>query len=250
MAKIKDITFKRESLTGERIEFLSAVSVDGQGEFSLIIPNYLEESAQAMINAGNHHVELTRPRQNLRVSGSNLQQCIKFIDAVITDYLKCDTTRELVILYTRRIDLSYVKALDGSIHPNGQGVVKYQWCGDEMANRRPFDKKYDDFAIGIAAEVKQKITYTRASGVKIVYEDAERPNFADELWLDKLNSFVGVRVDTQHATEMPYTEEAAKFFYEVMLSMCKLADRIDSFFGSPEAIQKAITNQIPLLGKS
>ena len=39
---------------------------------------------------------------------------------------------------------------------------------------------------------------------------------------------------------MPYSDEAAEFFFSVMLSVCRLADRISAFINNEGAVAKAI----------
>ena len=47
---------------------------------------------------------------------------------------------------------------------------------------------------------------------------------------------------------MPYTEDAAKFFYNMMIGMCVLADKISIFFDDEQNIVKAIeAGAVPLI---
>jgi hypothetical protein len=91
-----------------------------------------------------------------------------------------------------------------------------------------------------------KVTAHRKSGDQIGWERAgENCHSEPDNYLDKLNSFIGGLSisDMGEYQEIPYTEEAAKFFYEAILSICKLSDRIESFFGNPGNVQKAIESR-------
>ncbi len=48
--------------------------------------------------------------------------------------------------------------------------------------------------------------------------------------------------------EMPYTDEAAIFFYQTMLNIVKLAKAVGDFFGSEQLLLQAIKSGTPLLG--
>ena len=47
--------------------------------------------------------------------------------------------------------------------------------------------------------------------------------------------------------EMPYTEKAAKFFYDAMIGLCAMADKVATFMGSDDMIALAIDKNNHLL---
>ena len=102
MAKLKPIDFKFAAVAGEPLVFRSEVTVsDTNGEFALTIPDVLEEvSNQVLQSHGKvYGVTVSRPRTNLRVDGAVLDSCKRFIEHVAKDFLRCDVTEELVIVY-------------------------------------------------------------------------------------------------------------------------------------------------------
>lgn len=138
----------------------------------------------------------------------------------------------------------------GVIVPNGSYDPEYNknkgsWHGTTQHDRNPWSGDCT-FSVGLMARAYVKVTAHRKSGDQIAWERAgENCHSEPDNYLDKLNSFIGGaplhHCDDFH--EIPYTEEAAKFFYEAMLSICKLSDRIESFFGNPENVQKAIESR-------
>lgn len=248
MAKLKSRSFKGSAKTGDRFEYLAEVSVDMEGIFSVTLEDELEHSAQSMLKLDqwrNKGMHLTRPRTNLRVSGPVLDELEHFINKVIEEFLHCEERRELVILYGSSIKVAYSKNDAGEFGPNNCVVQGGQWRGTLNATAHA-----PHFSIGFAAVVREKITTSRAASTKVAYLKPERPNtFQPELYIDKLNSFVGLRINESGMQEMPYTEEAAKFFYDTMIGMCVMADRIDAFFGSKERLLLAIDRQTPLIGR-
>ena len=245
MAKVKDQKFYMKGETGEELEFTSGITVDKEGLFHLTIPDELEDVARAVIKKGDTY-SLTRPRQSLRLSGPGLETCEALIKKTMCEYLACDVKEELVIVYGVLTQVAYAKHRDdNTIGPNGyhmsecRGGRNFDFHGDLDALKRS-----NFYTVGVIAEVRKKITYTRAAVIKHEYKWPDYPNnhgVSDDPG-QRLNSFIGVRVDPKKLKEMPYTDEAAQFFYEMMLGMCHLADRIESFFGDEESVKDAIKN--------
>lgn len=249
MAKLKDHKFYMRSATDEELRFTSVVTVDKEGCFHLSIPDELEDVARAMLK-GMASYTLTRPRQSLRLSGTDLDACENFIKRIMDEYLACDVKEELVIVYGALMKVGYAKSRDDdTIGPNGYSVSKtncadprdFDWCGDLHASNRS-----EFYTVGVAAEVRKKITYTRASVVKHEYKWPDYPNnhgVSDHPG-ERLNSFTSITVNPKKLKEMPYTDAAALFFYEMMLGMCHLADRFEMFFSDEDAIKHAIDHGV------
>lgn len=61
----------------------------------------------------------------------------------------------------------------------------------------------------------------------------------------KLNAFVGMSHDEKgNYEEMPYTEEAAEFFYQFLVGLCTLAEKTEVFFADRDRLNRAIENKI------
>lgn len=259
MAKLKSIKLIGTSNSGEKLEVLCEVSVTDAGVFSINIPDYLEELAEKLIkNPYNRTLVLDRPRTNLRVSGRDLNLCEGFTKEVINEYLRCETTSEFVIAYNHNVEVKYVKDDDGVLYPNGNAVhEKYNSNKAHWNDQKHSHDQSKFYAVGIAARVLIKTTFKRNSSVLIKYTEASNA-FGSNSDLgeygNKLNSFVRVHLpfDSKGRLElttkiMPYSEASAKFFYGVMMSMCQLADNLDTFFGNSENLNKAIQQQSFLL---
>ena len=253
MAKLKPIHFEFKPKAGEVFRFISEATVsDSTGMFNLTIPDELEGVAKTIFRSHGtlYGVELDRPRTHLRVVGSTLEGCKNFIKHVGDDHVRCEVTEELVIVYGVHNKVTYVKDCDGKIYANGyEAGERYkkgdgEWCG--TLNGSGEASKF--YQVGFAARAAKKTTFTRPSGVTSVF--SRIGNARDDSWLAKLNGFVGLSMrfeDMGSMDHMAYSEDAAKFFYNVMLAMCQLADRIDNFFGDQGAVLLAIEKQAPLL---
>ncbi|MDQ5987070.1 MAG: hypothetical protein CSYNP_02807 [Syntrophus sp. SKADARSKE-3] len=149
------------------------------------------------------------------------------------------------------MNLAAWRGMDGGYYPNGSFGREGLWLGTRFDNfiletHRPTDY----YKLGIAAYIADKTTYTRASGAKVVYKRVSVHNMDDDSYLRKLNSFCGL---SPHAPgqsgmqEMPYSEQAAKFFYDVMIGLCALADKVATFLDNKEILAIAIEKQALLL---
>jgi hypothetical protein len=50
-------------------------------------------------------------------------------------------------------------------------------------------------------------------------------------------------------SEMPYSDKAAMFFYDMIMGMCRLADKMKIFFGDEKMLLEAIQKKTLLLPK-
>lgn len=248
MAKLQSIPFKFESQAGEVLEFTSNVSVNSQGLFSINVPAELKESLESLSKSLGLGVQ--RARKNLYVSGRDLSDCKQLIENAAEDYLKCEIKRECIILYKYINDTTYYKDFaTGEIFPNGTYVDDYQ--GNKGAWKGSLDATHRSgfYSVGLSAMIVDKISYIRASGTRIEYDRPDDVHtFSPETYKEKLASFCGLwHYEPAEMSEIPYTEEAAKFFFETMMGLCKLADRLEMFFEDDKNVTRAIKSQAKLL---
>lgn len=262
MASLANVKFYEKADNGEERRVECRVSVDGEGTFHLTVPDDLEDSISGHIepHSGVHMSRSRRPHLTLRVSGQNLKACKAAVHAGLRDWLACDVAEETVIRYGYRVKTSYWKMPDGVIFANGNDAKHStdsdgpgEWHGTLDATTHA-----PGFAVELIAVVAKRTTHTRESGSVVTYE---RPGFknhhAPESYGERLNSFVGLRTDADgywhqsiELVDMPYTEPAAKFFYEMLIGMCAFSDKITDFFAEPETVRAAIeAGAVPLIGR-
>lgn len=235
---------------GHAFEFKTEISVDKGGVFCFIIPDELYKTATAnMGKEGFKDISVGKLIKNYCVWAKSKDSGVNFIRLAAMDYIRVEVTREQVIVYKTHANLSYYKLKDGRIVPNGGWDTDYP-RGGEWGGRGEESYGFNSgpsFTVGLMAAVYTKVTAHRESGDQVTWERAgENCHSEPDNYLDKLNSFVRVGIKTNCLNEMsqiPYTEDAAKFFYEAMLSMCKLADRIESFFGDETRVIRAIESR-------
>lgn len=255
MAKLPPIQFHHSNETGEKMEFRANVTIDKDGTFNVSIPDELQPIARAL-QAAKHHVGLSKPgnANQWRVSGKRLDDCRSFINKAMVDYLKCEVATERVICYGHSLRVTSAKEESGRYHPNGYiaqravgkvgggNDVGYQWIGELNATEHA--KLY---SVGLGAKVFDKVTYRRASGEKVEYKRAHFDHEISDSPGTLLNSFIGLDLVPEYSQQMPYSDEAAQFFYDAMLAMCKLADQVGTFLGNKEKLMRAIEHRVGLL---
>lgn len=162
--------------------------------------------------------------------------------------------KETVIQFQIRTTCSYCKSRgkNGDIVPNGYWIEdKYKkggcdWFGgnitQDAAHRYPY-------GILVYARPFHKKTFEYIDSSKVFeYENISgNENFDNEYYLKFLNDFCAM--DPMRDVEMqeiPYTEESAKFFVNLLVSICSLNDKIKEYLNS-DGIQFLIDSKIKLL---
>ncbi len=279
MADLPQQKFYHKADNGEERKIVSKVTVTQDGIFHMTVPDDLVDSIRA--NLGSCHIDEVRRRVKKesmlpsglqrhetritnRVSGPSLDDCKRAIKAGLRDWLKCEVTEEIVIRYGRRTKTTYWKMPDGTIYANGyecRNDPNYDHDAEECIENGNWHGELDatihnaGYMVSLFASIKKKTIYTRGSVVEHKYSRPDFDNFSHETWGERLNCFVGIwedggfMQDGIECEEMPYTEEAAKFFYEMLIGMCAFADKIEGFFEDPANVIKAIEAGTPLLIK-
>lgn len=242
MPSLPSKKFQFKNKAGDELNFTSTVTVDSEGIFRMTIPVELEEVAHSALKGNHDGVSINQSPKTLGIYAKTLDTCRKYIAIICNEYLECDVTTENMILYATDIKVSYCKVND-TFYPNGRiAGENYKWYGKLSAT---YPANY--FTIGIAARIYEKKTFKRALSTKIEYKSITTDHTNKGTYFELLNGICGLYINTTACKEMPYTEEAAKFFYETMMSMCKLADRLETFFSDEDNIHKAITNNSSFL---
>jgi len=257
MPKFKTITLKRSNKAGEEYSEKFEIHVDPDGYFYTAPSEEVLEAAQSLTM--RHAAYLKTPRRNARCrlvcpTYEGLEETLK---EAIDEMLAVEVMTERVIVYERQADVSVWQDTDGSIHANGylgndRGEKGGGWndCGANIhAGNAP---KY--FSIGLTARVLDKITYRRPNSERVEFKRPEwgHSHLSFPTWGAKLNGFVvGLPDKPERLESMPYTEEAAKFFYDAMIGIASMGIRLHEFFADEARVQRAIEHGgMPLLAQA
>jgi hypothetical protein len=240
---------------GAKFEYKADCFVTSEGEFTIQIHPDLLSIAYRMKPQNGVGINKARSDAAERVYCNDLKAGLAFLKACAVELLTAEEKTERVIVYEAEFNLSYWKQPDGRIFPNGYneaGIIRPgQWQDLKFHNKGTNStNRTNIFSLGICAAVFDKVTTIRKSGNVVRYisiRNLERNSPAA-----MLNSFASLDVNTRgvgqsycRSQEMPYSDEAALFFHDVMLGLCSLAERIDTVIADKpklfEAIQRGAT---------
>jgi hypothetical protein len=218
--------------------------VDQDGEFHLTFPEEYLDVAYALWQQKPWNlktINITRPRENYRVSGKILSVCEDFLKAVLLDYHRPEVSERLVIIYGISTRLAFWENPDGTLAPNGYvGEKGGYWAKlpDGLNATRE-----NHYTLGIGAWVRREVTYRRKSGsVDVRFENTGNHLGADSI-IDRLNAFTGLSCPAQPAegsfTVIPYSEASAKFFYDSLMALCTIARNLRGMM-SDERVRAAL----------
>lgn len=252
MAKVKTQHFRHTGKTGEKIEFKSDITVDSDGDFHATIPAELYESAERMLGTDTWDsakrnsglwpgIVPSKAKVNHRIGGKVLENIERFISAAMIEHLACEVTEDLVIIYTHECKTKYVYNDDGEFGRNGyafDGRPYYFGGNDSVAAHQAVSK----YSIAVGAKCVKRITYTRPSGVKVVFDRPDFPNnhHRSEHPGEMLNEFIALYPEGAKCQVIPYSDEAAMFFVNLLTAMCKMSHQLDHFLGNEDNLRLAI----------
>lgn len=240
MPKLRPIKFRFTSII-DTLEFTSPASVDQQGVFHLTLPEEVGEVAKAIIQHDKLvDVTVTHTEERWRASSRDLDQVKQLVAAAAAAYLRADIHDELVIRYQVSSDAKYAIGPDGTIHPDGTTIHPRQ-NGTTFGGNLAYGQGAHHYGIRAYARVVLKRTYSRPKGTKVIYERPEENMLAP--WGVRLNNFVGLDplgTEGFSCRELPYTEQGAKFFHDLLLEICRISKMLSEFFADSNRVEKMI----------
>lgn len=235
---------------GKRIRFECRVFATAAGEFVFYdIPVEVMECLPA-------DMKWRKPKQGSHgLSVEWKAKGIKLIEGAISTYLKVETSEVLVIRYNYTATCHYFIGEHGKLYQNGTqyeddtgesyGNATWNTRVVDCADRSASMPRPDDYNLGFRAQVAVKQTHVSGDNERTEYSRAS----VDDKRLGKygvqLNTFmrVGIYGDP---IEIPYTEDAAKVFFESMWALCCMAYNLSEYLKEPQNI---ISGKQLLLGE-
>jgi hypothetical protein len=227
MAKLKNIEWSKEGMAGDKVVFISSLTVDSDGIFYLSLPEFLIETARSL------KIKNRFSYKEHRIVSKTLKDGQDAIGQIIDEYLACEKTSEMIIRYDYIASCHYAKDPNGEIHPNGTYCEGgYHWNKPiGRTTRSEMEYTVHDYSVGFKATVVLKTTYNRNASKRIKYKDPDEELLGE--YGNKLNAFCRV-VISNNSHELPYSERTAKLFYESMLALCHVADKLDVLLNRPD----------------
>jgi len=201
----------------------------------------------------------TNKKQN-SLSSTSLEKLRRAANLILHDFNEPNTTEEVIILYKEMSNVNYVYTLDNNKiyshhvigmdecdkNPDGTGLLKQR----KIENAYSSYRSHDGFSFSILARIFKKITYERNGITKIELKSLHMEELksltkeTETNYATKLNMFemrTGIKINDYQKdgfVEIPYSEEAAKFFYDLIISICRLSHQFDMFLGTKDKFIK------------
>lgn len=265
MPKLPDNKFyERHRQTGETFSMVCATSVDAKtGTFRMVITEEFHDvlSANREI-CQKHNVTLRCEwKKKAALSGDRdfvltsvaLDNIKAAINEGITLILNTKITEELIIQYAMQTTCHFWVNPDDSIHPCGGSVgADSSKGGWSRISKTP--NGWDSntmYGVGVGARVLVRQTHKTSRGetVKVVgLGGAENREWCQKSLfpvMNRLNEFTHIRLPDDSPT-MPYSDEAAMFFTDMLMGLCNTAKRLSEFFADDARVSQAIENKAGL----
>jgi len=250
MAKLRTDRFRFGTDETIKLDFKVDIHVNQSGEFTATLPH---EVSLVLENAG---ISLMRNQlgNNGYFKESTYDKLIHSISEKCKEYVSEEIiSTSIVILYQIQTACTYMSKNNEYCAPNGVGTG--------YNNSHEFKWKYGNFSIDATNPHHFGINIYAASKRKIVYRyksGKERSHFismwGDEIEgcpeLTRLCQFTCIAPIDRNGgciQEIDYTEDIAMFFSNMLISICKLNDKIKDFT-DPDSIKMLVENKQKLLG--
>lgn len=179
----------------------------------------------------------------LKVVGDSLGVLLDDIKNAYTVFFEPEVTQEHVIIYNIESHVSFAEDAAGNIYPNS-GFENSEWCQrDEMygAHHANAPSK-GGYTLTVGARAMTKTVYRYGESEKVKYETyyAGGSHHGKENPAEKLNSWCSFELD--NFKEIPYSDQAALFFYNLLYGMARLSQMIQQHTFDQEDLTRLISS--------
>jgi hypothetical protein len=203
-----------------------SIAVSADGEFYANVPEHFGDVLRGYLP--------TKAGGCVKVQANTLEALERTLREAVAAYDAPEETTELVIAYNIQSRVSFWLGEDGEIYPNGYHArIKSaggKWAnGDQFGNHHATNPAEEGYSLTVGAEALEKTTKTYRTGkTEVSYKKYYGEN-GDHLGgttpAEKLNGWCGLSLP-KNAKEIPYSDEAALFFHDLMMGMAKISKMI------------------------
>lgn len=234
--------------------------VNAQGKFYCNIPELLEPYFVYGWKQGNVSCDRRNRKAAPQLFAPTLEELKSALEEAVRVCHAPEVKEEKLILYNIESHVSFWETESGEILPNGYaaGDKGGKWAG---SGRNP-SKRYGDhhatnparggysLILGAIAVVQKTETFGSQSKVSHERYYGHQAGSNADTPAARLNSWCGFELP-KDPKSMPYSDEAAEFFYDMMAGMARLSQMIQDRTHDPQDLLLAIKNsQNPLIGKN
>ncbi len=184
----------------------------------------------------------------IKVSDSNCDSLIRTIKEILELHHKPEVIEEPVILYNIESHISFCQNDDGEIFPNGTFEGAKWRISEKYGNHAAAQPSTNGYSLTIGAKAKLKITLKYGDSKRVEYKDYYKggSHLGHDNPAQLLNSWQCFSL--KRFKEIPYSDESALFFHNLMLGMAKISKLIqDNTFEQENLLNLIASGTNPLL---
>lgn len=222
------------------------IFVSAKGEFYANLEPEVRVSAEGVMK--QRFIEDNK----IKIVASSLDKLESLVKEIYRNHYQPEVIKTPVILYNIESHVSFAQDDEGNIFPNAT-YPNASWKNHEdkrFGNHYSSNPSKGGYSLTIGAQAMLKITYKYGNSEKVSYEPYYKgsSHLGRENPAQKLNSWVSFSLDYENCQEMPYSDEAAEFFYNLLYGMAKISKMIqDNTFEKEKLLQLIATGGNPML---
>lgn len=238
MSHFKTETISTRTKTGNHVDKIK-IFISADGFFYANLEPELLSAVRGTI--GNQFI---RKNDKVHISFGDLASLISVLKRIFENHYTPQRKEEHVILYNIESHVTFAEDKNGNVYPNsGFDGASWHDLNDKMYGQHHASQPSNNgYSLTIGAKAKTKITYIYGDCEKVeyvnYYKDGSHLNHDNPANL--LNSWTSFNLT--NFKEIPYSDESALFFHNLMLSMAKISKMIQEHTFNQENLMRLIAS--------
>lgn len=226
MPYLKTVSITATSAT-VRETFKVRVSVSSAGKFYCHAPSYLSLAAKNHFSHGERGI-VNDEKQTVELAKGTLHELVAALTDSLRDAVTPIVTEEHIIRYNIESRISFAEDDEGNIYPNAsyEGAA---WINDphnKYGQLHSSQRSKGGYSLTIGAIALTKSTVSYGEQKRVSYKKYYKGggSFSQDNPASRLNSWVSFDLLNQdNYKEIPYSDESADFFFDLISSMARLS---------------------------
>lgn len=245
-------TIKAETPAGRVTEKIK-INVNTDGDFYCDIPDVLKDFfgpvSESYPKTRSEHAHTRRGRAGKeQLFAKTKADLVDALQNALIATTQPEVTREPVIRYNIQSMIAFAEDAEGNVFPNA-GYPGAQWPthNNRYGDIRATSKARNGYSLTIGAVAAMKVTKRLGNHESVSYEPYYRggSHHGRDNPAEKLNSWGSFSLPEQ-CQEIPYTDESALFFHNLMHGMAALSKMIQEHTFDQDRLLQMIESGTPL----
>lgn len=239
MAKISAERVYLTTNDGRSLDFKRELHVDKDGIFKLSVPYELYNSLPEGVATNNKQIQRTKVNTKYFLVDKTLKDCENLFKEAVTYWENCEAKEKFFLMYHTDTKYTFYEK---------DGIPSLFGKYEDMKGTRISSSWDKVMMLKLQVAICKEVTYTTAttsqtSTERLEYTDYKKLSESGKLLYD---SAPMVDISETHFhngwRKLDLTEENAKFFYNALLTIGMLADKIKNLFSDAKQLEAKITS--------